>query len=316
MTEKIIVGKNLIIRVNEPDDDGAIDIAKALGSEPRMQLLAFLGTQVANASEIAERLAMPLSTATMHLNVLEEAGLVKSETVSATRGIQKIKSRVYDTVIFHLPARERFTERETSTWELPISAFTDLEIASPCGLVSDIGIIGNLDDPASFYEADRVKAQLVWFHHGYLEYRFPYRSDLPKSPKSLQLRVEVCSEAPTHHLDWPSDIFVEINGVMIGEWTSPADFGGESGTFTPKWWDLWSTQYGLLKTWRVDKEGTWIDGTPLSSVTIDQIMADATPPYLQVRIGVRSDARNVGGINLFGSHFGNHPQDIVLQLNF
>ena len=115
MTEKIIVGKNLIIRVNEPDDDGAIDIAKALGSEPRMQLLAFLGTQVANASEIAERLAMPLSTATMHLNVLEEAGLVKSETVSATRGIQKIKSRVYDTVIFHLPARERFTERETST---------------------------------------------------------------------------------------------------------------------------------------------------------------------------------------------------------
>jgi len=316
MNEKIAVGKSLIIQMNKPDDDGAIDIAKALGSEPRMRLLAFLGTQVANASEIAERLDMPLSTVAMHLNVLEKAGLVKSETVAATRGIQKIKSQLYDTIIFHLPGRKRFTKQETSTWELPISAFTDLDIGSPCGLASEDRIIGHLDDPASFYEADRAKAQIIWFHHGYVEYRFPYRPSISRSPKNLQLRVEICSEAPTHHLDWPSDIFVEINGVTIGEWTSPADFGGERGTLTPDWWELWATQYGLLKTWRIDREGTWIDGTPLSSVTIDQVMADITLPYLQVRIGVRADAENVGGLNIFGKKFGNHPQDIMLQFNF
>lgn len=312
----IIVGKTLIVRIDEPDDEAAIDIAKALGSAPRMQLLALLGTQVANASEIAESVDMPLSTATMHLSALEEAGLVRSETAAATRGIQKIKSRPYDTIIFHLPGRERFTQRETSTWELPVSAFTDLQVMPPCGLVSETGIIGNLDDPASFYEADRSSAQLIWLHSGYIEYRFPYRPSLPEAPSSLQLRAEVCSEAPTHHMDWPSDIFVAINGVSIGEWASPADFGGERGTLTPDWWDLWNTQYGLLKTWRVDGDGTWIDGTYLSAVTIDEVMAEAPAHYLPVRIGVRSEAKNVGGLNLFGEKFGNHPQGIVLQLNF
>jgi predicted transcriptional regulator len=35
-----------------------------------------------------------------------------------------------------------------------------------------------------------------------------------------------------------------------------------------------------------------------------------------VRIGVKADARYVGGLNIFGRHFGNYPQDIVLRLRY
>ena len=35
-----------------------------------------------------------------------------------------------------------------------------------------------------------------------------------------------------------------------------------------------------------------------------------------VRIGVRPDAENVGGLNLFGRGFGNYPQDLGLRLEY
>jgi predicted transcriptional regulator len=37
---------------------------------------------------------------------------------------------------------------------------------------------------------------------------------------------------------------------------------------------------------------------------------------IPVRIGIKDGASNVGGINLFGSQFGNYPQDIVLRQRF
>ena len=37
---------------------------------------------------------------------------------------------------------------------------------------------------------------------------------------------------------------------------------------------------------------------------------------LTVRIGIKSDAQNKGGFNLFGRKFGNHEQDLVLRLYY
>lgn len=48
--------------------------------------------------------------------------------------------------------------------------------------------------------------------------------------------IEICSEAPNHKDDWPSDITVWINNHEVGTWTSPSDFGGERGVLTPAWW--------------------------------------------------------------------------------
>jgi predicted transcriptional regulator len=35
-----------------------------------------------------------------------------------------------------------------------------------------------------------------------------------------------------------------------------------------------------------------------------------------VRVGVKENAANVGGINIFGREFGNYPQDILLRIDY
>ena len=84
--------------------------------------------------------------------------------------------------------------------------FSDFAVQPTCGLVSATGLIGFLDDPSAFYEPDRLNAQLLWFRSGYVEYRFPNRVPPGARVDSIQLTAEVCSEAPLHDLDWPSDI--------------------------------------------------------------------------------------------------------------
>src|SRR5205823_14320163 len=158
-------------------------------------------------------------------------------------------------------------------------------------------------------------AQLLWFGSGYVTYRFPNHLPSGATPARLDLSMEICSEAPLHHLDWPSDITLWINGVETGTWTSPADFGGERGLLTPQWWETKDSQYGQLKIWSVSSDGSYIDGRVLSAVRVEDLHLDGRP-YIEVRIGVKPDAQNVGGVNLFGEKFGNYPQPLVLRVDF
>jgi predicted transcriptional regulator len=155
----------------------------------------------------------------------------------------------------------------------------------------------------------------LWFRSGYVEYRFPNRVPRGATIVAIQVTAEVCSEAPLHDDDWPSDISVWINGVHLGEWTCPADFGGVRGRLTPSWWEEKDSQFGVLKRWRVGRTGTTIDGMSLSRVTVDALELSRTEPVV-IRIGVRPEATNVGGINLFGREFGNYPQDLGLRIDY
>ena len=289
-------------------------VTKALGSETRLDILRFLSAHTCTVLEIAEALNLPASTATLHINVLEKAGLIETDLQPATRGLQKVCARVYDRIVIQLPAD---TEREETTVEvsMPIGAFVNIDVMPTCGLLGELGIIGHLDDPGAFYEPERIHAQLLWFRRGYVEYRFPNR--LPRNVllNDIEVSFEVCSEAPLHHADWPSDITVSIGDVEIGTWTSPADFGGERGALTPDWWDTQNSQYGLLKVWKVTSNGSYVDGMRISKITLDHLTLRSGDP-IPVRIGIKDGAANVGGMNLFGSKFGNYPQDIVLRQHF
>lgn len=286
-------------------------VTKALGSGTRLQILRFLGTHTCTVLEIAEVLGLPQSTATLHINILEKAGLITTDLQSAKRGVQKVCARAFDRIVIQLPS-DLDPQETVIRYAMPIGAFSEADLAPTCGLLSETGIIGQLDDPASFYEPDRMKAQLLWFRHGYVEYRFPHRQPQYHRLDALELSFEVCSEAPLHHENWPSDISIWINGVEIGVWTCPADFGGERGLLTPTWWDTNNTQYGLLKLWKVNHHGCYVDGVKVSQVTLTDLQI-GSGGTISVKIGVRPEARHVGGINLFGSQFGNYPQDILLK---
>ncbi len=289
-------------------------ILKAIASEPRQRILEHLSDRLQNVTEIADALDMPLSTATMHINVLEEAGLLHTELQPGERGLQKVCQRVYDRLVIDLPVPEASGDRKLVEVVMPIGNYTTAEVRPSCGLVGPKAPIGLFDDPRAFLEPAHTEAQLLWFKSGSIEYRFPNRLPPKTVADSLWLSMEICSEAPMHHDDWPSDITLHLNGVKIGTWTSPADFGGQPGLLTPDWWDTRNTQFGLLKEWRVTHDGSFVDGVRVGDTTVDDL--DLTGPAITMALGVEPDAEHVGGLNLFGRHFGNYPQDIVLRMRY
>lgn len=308
-------GRILVISTEEAAQEHTIAVAKAIASQPRLRILEYLIPKVASVSEISQALDMPIATASLHLNNLEEAGLVSSQTTPGKRGQQRIYTRIYDTVVFHLPEAHDRSSKTNTTIQMPVGAFVSHSVVPTCGLAGVNRVLGILDDPISFYEPDRFNAQLVWFSHGFLEYQFPNHIYGRDTPTSLQLSMEICSEAAPSAEDWPSDIFLEVNGKRIGIWTSPADFGNKRGILTPDWWPDWSSQYGWLKVWRIDRNGAFIDGRKISEVTIRDLKLP-DDPSISVRIGIDDDAEHRGGLNIFGKQFGNHAQDIIMQIDY
>lgn len=56
---------------------------------------------------------------------------------------------------------------------MPIGNYFDFEVSGNCGIISEKGYLGVEDSPSSFYCHNRNEAQLLWFHTGFVEYRFP-----------------------------------------------------------------------------------------------------------------------------------------------
>jgi predicted transcriptional regulator len=150
---------------------------------------------------------------------------------------------------------------------------------------------------------------------GFVEYVFP--DTLPTSLEVVRFEfiAEVCSECPDYDNDYPSDITVSVNGVEIGTWTSPGDFGGRRGRLNPPWWSDHMTQHGMMKVWSVDRDGAYVDGLAVAGPVIGDLGLEPHGP-ISVRIGVKPDAQHAGGLNLFGRGFGNYDQDPTVRLHY
>lgn len=294
--------------------DEAIQICKVIANEHRMNILKLLSTGPHNVNELAEKLGLPFSTTAVNVKKLEEVQLISTELVPG-RGTQKVNTKNYDRIVIDLFTDGREEEQNVITIDMPVGEYVDCHAEPSCGLVGLNDYIGIQDDPRSFYEPGRKEAELVYFRCGYVEYRFPNRIPYGMKAKEIEFSAEICSEAPYHKLDWPSDITVWVNDVEIGTWTSPGDFGGQRGFNTPEWWVIYFTQYGLLKNWKINKQGSFLDGVSISDVRIDDLKLNEKP-YISFKIGVKPDAVNVGGLNLFGKNFGNYSQGIIMNLRY
>ena len=306
-------GNTLHLEANAPEER-IVAVLKALSSLPRWRILQYLAGGGHSIAEVAQALGLPASTVAAQVKILEEADFLHTELQAASHGLQKICTRTHDNLIIELPFTSEVASNSAEV-EMPIGAFTRCDVTPTCGLASETAVIGYLDDPQSFYEPARVQAGLIWFRSGYVEYRFPNRLPPGACLVSVQVEMEICSEAPLHNNEWPSDITLWINNREVGTWTSPGDFGGLRGGLTPAWWDSKYSQYGVLKRWSVNGEGAFIDGHPLGPV----MLADLEITHqraITVRLGVKPDAVHVGGLNLFGRSFGNYPQDLALRLEY
>lgn len=304
--------KLLVVQINK-DRENAFTILKSLASKIRLDILDLLKDKKLNVSNIAKKLGIPQSTISTNLKFLEEAGLVKVEIASGKKGAQKLCSSCYEEVVFQLSSMKREPQENIIEVEMPVGLYTDFKVSSPCGLCSKDEIIGFLDVPNSFHEPSRATASLIWFERGFVEYKFPNNLPVDRELKKLEVSMELSSEVVGTSKDWPSDITVWINGVDIGSWTSPGDFGDKRGKLTPEWWKLAGSQYGLLKRWSVSKTGSFVDGVKVSDVTIFDL-GIRNHTSIKVKIGIKENAKNIGGINIFGSSFGNYERDIIMRL--
>ncbi|MEJ1160139.1 ArsR/SmtB family transcription factor [Prosthecomicrobium sp. N25] len=296
--------------------DRQFEVVRGLASPVRIRILRLLRRRgPLNVNQIAEALDLPQSTIATNVQILEDSELIVTELGKAAKGQQKICTARFDEVVIRLDAEDPSRDRNVIEVEMPLGLYTSCEVTAPCGLCSTESIMGVLDVPDLFLDPCRVQAALIWFGRGHVEYKFPNNAKvLNRSVRALEFVMELSSEVPGTNVNWPSDISVWVNGKKIGTWTSPGDYGDRRGAFTPRWWKLEGSQYGVLTRWHVSEQGTWLGDTKLSDVTLDQLDLSAHHS-IRLRVGIDESAVHPGGVNIFGRGFGNHNHDVLMRLH-
>jgi predicted transcriptional regulator len=94
----------------------------------------------------------------------------------------------------------------------------------------------------------------------------------------------------------------------------PGDFGGRRGIFSPTYWSIQSTQYGLLKNVEINEIGVFEN----NKLIRDDINFNTLKLYdgntISLKLEIKPDAVYRGGINLFGKNFGDFNQAIVMTV--
>ena len=286
-------------------------IAHALSTTLRLKILQLIQGRGMSVNELARALDVPPSTVALNVQVLENAGLIRCDTQPGVRGKLKICDRRLDKIAIRLQSRHQ-AEAEQLVYEMPIGGFSFAGGVRPtCGMAAHDHSFNMDDSPAAFFHPQRFQAGILWMREGFVEYAFPPVGSA-ENLESIEFSFEACSEAPCYRNDWPSDIYVCVNGVQIGVWHCPGDFGGRRGRNNPDWWSDSNSQFGRLVVWRVSAHGTQLDGQPVSRISLNDLKL-VESDYVSLRIGVLKSDDYAGGINLFGKGFGDYPQDILMR---
>ncbi|QYR22543.1 winged helix-turn-helix transcriptional regulator [Paenibacillus sp. sptzw28] len=288
-----------------------LSIFKALSSEIRIEILELLTEYDSlNLNEIAEKLGLTNGAITMHIKKLEESGLIDITTAVGRHGIQKICYLNEDILTVNL--RNKNTgQSNVYEVELKVGHYCDYHAEATCGLATKDSIVGEFDNPRYFADPEHINAGIVWLTKGFLEYRIPNYLKPNQRFSELQFIMELSSEAPGYNDDFPSDIVFSVNGIDLGVWTSPGDFGTERGTYNPDWWPPHLNQYGLIKLLRINENGSFIDGCLISHVTIADINLKENAD-IKFKIGVAES--RAGGLTIYGQSFGNYQQDLIARV--
>lgn len=306
---------DLVYSITNPENDEEITkLGRALSSKDRLQILRVLQKKPMNLLEISKTLNLPISSVSFHINALEAAKIIRFEYQPVLKGHIKL---CYKNV---LGMRIDFSdETETDNTleqkvEMPVGNYTEANVTE-CYLVGTEGFIFRENDYfAKLFTPERIHGQLFSFQLGSVSYNFPNLYRLYSDYNRISFSFEFCSEAPYYHLNWPSEITVWINDVEIATFLSPSDFGGRKGKYTPDFWIVNATQYGLLKTFSVDETGSYIDEhIKNKAVTFGDLHLDKKD-FIKLTIGIKKDAKHQGGINIFGEKFGDYPQGIIMSL--
>ena len=284
----------------------------ALNSKIKVDMLQYIySNKEISFTDLAKKFGISKAAVTQNVKILSDADLIGIKTGSGKHGQKKtcfLKENKY-----LITLGRNFDAENMYETEIPIGQYTAYKIFPTCGIATTKSLIGVEDDPRYFDAPSRTEAGILWTRKGYVEYRLPNYLEENQRPIEIQLSMELSSEAPGVSENWPSDIYFYLNDVELAHWTSPGDFGDVRGIYTPDWWyDNWN-QYGLLKLFSINKQGTFIDGLMISPRTIDSLGL-TYQSELRFRLGVPDTAANIGGMTIYGKGFGNYNQGIKFRM--
>ena len=299
----------------ENDHQKLYKICHALSSPERIKILQALQHQIRSLSEISKETQMPFSSVSRHIDILEEADLIQVHYQPTRKGHSKFCA--LNTLHFEV-FLEDIVRYENAfpeiLIEMPIGMFSQYDVSAPCGILGSKGPIGSFDIPEMLYSPERIGAECIWFNDGYISYNFPISPLHQIQANELSFSFELCSEAPYYNNKWPSDITISVNKTELLTFTSPGDFGGRRGKYTPGFWPITSTQFGLLKKVTINKQGIYLDDDLVNSeITFDSLNLFESN-CIEFTLSIKKDAIHKGGINLFGANFGDYPQHIILSI--
>ncbi|MDL2301442.1 winged helix-turn-helix transcriptional regulator [Lachnospiraceae bacterium OttesenSCG-928-D06] len=291
----------------------AENVFKALSTPMRLQIMKLIyENENLSMNDLAESLGLTNSAISMHVGKLMDAGLVHIQLTSGKRGTKKLVKPCYHRLMVDLAPKKELTSFHED--QVKIGCYSACSITPTCGLATKDHAIGSFDDIRAFTFPEHFDAGILWFSSGYVEYGLPNHIPPGKPLKALEISFEISSEYPGYNEDYPSDIHFSLNGVPLGMWVSPGDYGARRGHLTPPWWPTYCNQYGLLKVLTLNQEGTFMDGSlKLSNVTINDLMLDYNS-LLTFRIEVPRDTTNCGGCTLFGEAFGDYNQSLQIKV--
>ena len=285
--------------------DDCLPVFKALACQTRLDIIRLVAEHPCNQRELAGQLGISPAIVSGHVRQLEEAGILTVDK-QAGKGNQCTCYIAETDLAVRLSG---LAESRVVKYTLPVGLYNKHKAVPSCGLISDRQFIGLMDDPLAFLDAARTEAEMLWFQRGYVEYIVP-NTDSHRRVEKLTVSLELGSEHPGSRSDWPSQITFTVNHIKVGSWVSPGNFGDRRGRYSPSWWPVGFSQYGLLKTLRIDGTGSYMDEERISNVAIDDLKLTGSQFY--VRVSVEENADPAGGLTIYGKRYGDYDQDIIV----
>ena len=307
--EKIISSeKELLYSLSDQANDAQVEkICKALSSPIRLQMVKQIIETPQTITQLAKRNGLTNSTIIFHLKILADANIINIRYAPGKKGFAQVCFINFREIIFAKGAKPA-PHTAIHEQSMGVGRFVDAQFKTVGFATKDQLFHLSPDDAFSNIRFD---AELLWTTGGRVTYAFGKRFMFGQKVTELRFSMEICSETSYYKNNWKSDISFAVNGKEIATYTSPGDYGGVRGKLNPDWWPNNLTQYGTLITLSITDEGTFLNNTPISKVALCDLALDEGNSIL-FSIYNKPDAKYYGGFNLFGQHFGNHEQSILL----
>lgn len=305
----------LFMDIGDEDDINNIAlVGRAISSPTRLQIIKLLHKESLTMTQIADKLNMPLSSTSVHLHILEESKLVGADYSAKNKGTVKWYTfpKSYVTVLLRLQSLPS-SDIPPFSYNINIGDFVDAAFSDACGMATDSKLLIE-NQPNDVFTNERHDAQIIWSHGtGFIEYAIPNSYALVGEIDDINFSLELCSEARGYNHNYPSDITFWINDVELCTFNCPGDFGKRYGKYTPEWWFIESTKYGLLTNINIIESGVYLNGKLVNKHVDINKLDLKSGNRTTIKIGVKDDAVNKGGFNIFGEKFGDYNQAIVFN---